>query len=64
MISVTIRPNEDINHAITRFKKKCDRAGVLRDYRKNSYFIKPSQKRRLQKGKAIRRLAKIQSDKE
>jgi len=40
-------------------KKKCQQAGVLRDYRKNSYFLKPSQKKRLKHEKAIRRFKKL-----
>ena len=62
MIKVTIGPNEDINRAIMRFKRKCERAGILKDYKKTSYFIKPSQKRRLQKEKAIRRLSKLREE--
>jgi len=62
MIKVTIGPNENIDRAIIRFKKKCERAGILRDYKKNSYFIKPSKKRRIQKEKAIRRLQKLQEE--
>ena len=62
MIKVTIGPNENIDRAITRFKKKCEKAGVLKDYKKNSYFIKPSKKRRIQREKAIRRLARLQEE--
>lgn len=62
MVKVTIGPREDINRAINRFKRKCERAGILKDYKKASYFIKPSQKRRMQKDKAIRRMAKLQSE--
>lgn len=62
MIKVTIGPNEDINRAIMRFKRKCERAGILKDFKKSSYFIKPSQKKRIRKEKAIRRLAKIQEE--
>ena len=59
MIKVNVGENESIDRAITRFKKKCQQSGILRDYRKNSYFLKPSQKRRLKRDKAIRRLKKI-----
>ena len=62
MIKVTVRPNEDINRAITRFKRKCEKAGVLKDFRKNSYFIKPSKKRRIQKEKAARRISRGQEE--
>jgi len=59
MIKVIVGENESIDRAIIRFKKKCQQAGVLRDYRKNSYFLKPSQKKRLKHEKAIRRVKKI-----
>ena len=59
MIKVVIGPNEDINRAISRFKRKCERAGLLKEVKKNSFFTKPSEKRRLQRDKAIRRLSKL-----
>jgi small subunit ribosomal protein S21 len=60
MIKVVLGPNEGIDHAIYRFKKKCEKAGILKEFKKSSYFIKPSQKKRMQRDKAIRRLAKLQ----
>ena len=59
MIKVIVGEKESIDRAIVRFKKKCQQAGVLRDYRKNSYFLKPSQRKRLKREKAVRRLKKI-----
>jgi small subunit ribosomal protein S21 len=59
MIKVTVGEKESIDRAIIRFKKKCQQAGILRDYRKNSYFLKPSQKKRLKHDKAIRRVKRI-----
>jgi small subunit ribosomal protein S21 len=59
MIKVIVGENESIDRAIMRFKKKCQQAGILRDYRKNSYFLKPSQKKRLKHDKAIRRVKKV-----
>ena len=59
MISVVVGEKEPIDRAIIRFKKKCQRAGVLRDYRKNSYFLKPSLKKRIKHGKAVRRQSRL-----
>ena len=59
MIKVIVGENESIDRAIIRFKKKCQQSGILRDYRKSSYFLKPSQKKRLKRDKAIRRLKKF-----
>ena len=46
MIKVTVKESEDINRALKRFKKKFDKAQVLRQYRNKSFFIKPSITRR------------------
>lgn len=59
MIKVIVGEKESIDRAILRFKKKCQQAGILRDYRKNSYFLKPSQRKRLKHDKAIRRVKKV-----
>jgi len=59
MISVEVGEKEPIDRAIIRFKKKCQRAGVLRDYRKNSYFLKPSLKKRIKHSKAVRRQSRL-----
>lgn len=59
MITVFVGENESIDRAILRFKKKCQQAGIIRDFRKNSYFLKPSQKKRLKHGKAVRRQHRI-----
>jgi len=59
MIKVIVGERESIDRAIIRFKKKCQQAGILRDYRKNSYFLKPSQRKKLKHDKAIRRVKKL-----
>ena len=46
MIKVTVKENEDINRALKRFKKKFDKAQVLRQYKNKSFFTKPSITRR------------------
>ncbi|RMD92881.1 MAG: 30S ribosomal protein S21 [Calditrichaeota bacterium] len=61
MVRVIVGERESIDSAIMRFKRKCERAGVLRDFKKSSYFIKPSQKKRMRRLKAIRRSLRIQA---
>jgi small subunit ribosomal protein S21 len=60
MIEVNIRDNEPLERALRRFKKKWERAGVLRDVRRNSFFIKPSVVKRESRKKAIRRMARFE----
>ncbi|MCK4903150.1 MAG: 30S ribosomal protein S21 [Candidatus Marinimicrobia bacterium] len=60
MIEVNIRDNEPLERALRRFKKKWERAGVLRDVRRKSFFIKPSVEKRESRKKAIRRMARFE----
>ena len=55
MIKVTIQDNESIDKVLKRFKKKYEKAGVLKEVRKRCFFVKPSIKKRMKKAKAIRR---------
>jgi small subunit ribosomal protein S21 len=42
MIKVAVKENESIDKALKRFKKKLERSGVLKQYRQNQFFSKPS----------------------
>lgn len=55
MVGIVVAENEPIDRAIKRFKKKYERSGVLKEYRKRAYFTKPSVKKRMKRVKAIRR---------
>lgn len=46
MIRVKTRSNEPIEKTLRRFKKRCEKEGLTKDIKKNSYFEKPSEKRR------------------
>ncbi|MFA6570932.1 MAG: 30S ribosomal protein S21 [Bacteroidota bacterium] len=58
MIGVTIQSNENIDRALKRFKKKYERSGILREYKKRTAFMKPSVEKRLSRLKAARRQQK------
>jgi small subunit ribosomal protein S21 len=55
LIGVTIQNNENIDRALKRFKKKYERSGVLREFKKRTAFMKPSVEKRLSRLKAERR---------
>lgn len=55
MIGITIQENENIDRALKRFKKKYERSGILKEYKKRTFFVKPSMKKRMERIKAIRR---------
>lgn len=46
MTGVKIRDNESIESAIRRFKKTCEKAGILAELRKREHYEKPSVKRK------------------
>jgi len=55
LVGIVVSENEPIDRAIRRFKKKYERSGVLKEFKKRAYFSKPSVKKRMKKLKAIRR---------
>ncbi len=55
MVGISVGDNESIDKALKRFKKKYERSGVLKEYKKRTFFVKPSIKKRMEKMKAARR---------
>ena len=58
MPSVRVRENEPFEVAVRRFKRTCEKAGVLTDLRKHEYYEKPSQERKRKRAAAVKRQAK------
>jgi small subunit ribosomal protein S21 len=46
MPSVKIRENEPFEYALRRFKRSCEKAGVLAETRRREYYEKPTQERK------------------
>lgn len=46
MITVNVKENESIDKALKRFKKKFEKAGVIRELRSRTFYEKPSISRR------------------
>lgn len=55
LVGIVLQEKEPIDRALRRFKKKYERSGVLKEFKKRAYFTKPSTKKRMKKVKAIRR---------
>ena len=55
MIKVSARGNESVEKMVRRFKKMCQKEGLTRDIKRNSYYEKPSERRRRQMRKSIKR---------
>lgn len=46
MPGVVVRDNESFESAVRRFKKQCEKAGIMADIRKHESYEKPSIKKK------------------
>lgn len=56
MIKVRPRGNESVQQLLKRFKRLCQREGLIRDMKRHSYYEKPSERRRRQSRKIVRKV--------
>ena len=61
MPNVRIRESEHFDAALRRFKRACEKAGVLTELRRREYYEKPTQERKRKKASAVKRHLKRQS---
>lgn len=61
MIRVKVRSHESVEQMVRRFKKLCEKEGLTRDIKRNSYYEKPSERRRRQMRKSLKRIARDQA---
>ncbi len=54
MIKVKARGTESIHQMMKRFKKMCEKEGLIKDIKRVSYYEKPSEKRRRRQRKTGR----------
>jgi len=43
---IRVKDGESFESALRRFKKKCEKAGILSDLRRHQHFEKPSERRK------------------
>ena len=58
MPSVRIKENEPFDVALRRFKRSCEKAGILSEVRSREHYEKPTTMRKRAKAAASKRLAK------
>ena len=46
MIKVKTRTGESVQQMVKRFKKMCEKEGIIRDMKRMAYYEKPSEKNR------------------
>ena len=53
MLIVDVKDSESIDRALKKYKRKFEKAGILKELRNRKHFTKPSVKRRTEVLKAI-----------
>lgn len=63
MPGIKIRENESFESALKRFKKQCEKTGILSEVRKREHFEKPSLKKKRKalaaKKRVMKRMRKV-----
>ena len=55
---VRVKENEPFDVALRRFKRACEKAGVLTEVRRREFYEKPTQERKRKQAAAVKRHAK------
>ena len=58
MPSIRIKENENFEVSLRRFKRLCEKAGILSDLRRHEYYEKPTWSRKRKKAAAVKRYQK------
>lgn len=61
MAKVQVSGNESLREALRRFKKMCDKEGIINQSKRYAYYEKPSDKRRREANRRLRNIKKAQS---
>lgn len=59
LIKVIIQDTESLDKALKRFKKKYEKAGILKEFRRRQFFVKPSVEKKMNKERAVRKTKRI-----
>jgi len=60
MPGVIVKEDEPFEKALKRFKKSCEKAGIISDMKKHQHFEKPSEKRKRKINAAKRKRIKLE----
>ena len=55
LAEVKVQKAEPIERTIRRFRRKVEQAGILKEYRRHSFYLKPGERRRQKHARALKR---------
>ncbi len=61
MPSIRVKENENFDVALRRFKRTCEKAGLLAEVRRREFYEKPTQVRKRKSIAAVKRQQKLSS---
>ena len=56
MVFVKLREGEGIEEALRRFKRECERNGILKEIKRREHYVSPGIKRKLKAAEARRKM--------
>jgi small subunit ribosomal protein S21 len=56
LVLIKVRENESIEEALRRFKKECERNGIMQEIKRREFYEPPSVRRKKKAQEARRRL--------
>lgn len=60
MAKVVVSENETVRDALRRFKKICDKEGIINQSKRNAYYEKPSERRRREESRRVKNIKRAQ----
>jgi len=61
VVKLRVRAGESIQEAVRRFRKLCERSGLRKEMRRKAYYEKPSERRRREELKRLRKARQHQT---
>lgn len=56
MVGIRIRENETIDEALRRFKRECERDGIMQEIKRREFYESPSVRRKKKAAEAKRKM--------
>jgi small subunit ribosomal protein S21 len=56
MVFVKLREGEGVEEALRRFKRECERNGILKEIKRREHYVSPGIKRKLKAAEARRKM--------
>lgn len=60
MAKVVLSGDETVRDALRRFKKICDKEGIINKSKRNAYYEKPSERRRREESRKVKNIKRAQ----